>query len=789
MKTPREILVLGHNHFDPMWRRCFQADAVYNGVTVKPYADIEERVLDAWLALAPRGYSFSEGQALVLREWLGRDPARKARLQAEIGAGRFGVMQAGETVQDSNLPAAEGLVRNFLVAQPFWRELGVEDNPGLEIAWLEDAFGNSANYPQVLRGVGCRVAARLSYRSCPDEVWVGIDGTALPVLDHVPQRYHGSVVKYPPCPACAGRGCETCAGSGLRLVPLLDRAGCERVLREAATGTNSAGGAFQGWDAAVMGIELPAVTIGGEEMLPDACVVDAVNAIACECPHGVSPRWATWTDLWLKHRDRLLAKAAASDGRPTPELNPAMPGCMVTRRLTKARTRAVAYRLVEAESRLADQSWRAGAPITPPADFTRAWQQVAFAQFHDAITGTHIDAAYREMMQGLDEAAAVASRHLPKRAPVAVPVWQPHSGGEDTRRLGKLEVRFDRLGILAVSAGGRELLRAQPVTPTMHALRVGELTLESDFGDAWGQRIAPLGDSSMRGLGEFHEAVEVADGAIRWHGRYRGGHRKVRTLAWTVELRASADGERLDFFCAVDWDAESKRLRAVFPVPCQEPDWIGEIPFGFVERRFDAARFDWGQWQAHQNEYPILHWAQHRLAGGGAVALITEGLPCIRWQPGRFDLSLLRAPEWEFCAVEPAHYEFWDTEGQRDTGRHEMRWSLWPAAMAQEPAALTAAGYAFNRPGFVAPPFRIDGSVVATAWKPTEDGQGWILRLQETAGQGGEVRLEFDEVRTVTPCDLLERAGRAGSIGQPGRGRCWSARLQKHGILTVRIQW
>ena len=80
----REVLVLGHNHFDPMWRRCFKTDAVYNGVTVKPYIDIEELVLSKWLALAPRGYTFSEGQALVLREWLRRDPKRIEQLKAEI---------------------------------------------------------------------------------------------------------------------------------------------------------------------------------------------------------------------------------------------------------------------------------------------------------------------------------------------------------------------------------------------------------------------------------------------------------------------------------------------------------------------------------------------------------------------------------------------------------------------------------------------------------------------------------------------------------------------------------
>ena len=166
------------------------------------------------------------------------------------------------------------------------------------------------------------------------------------------------------------------------------------------------------------------------------------------------------------------------------------------------------------------------------------------------------------------------------------------------------------------------------------------------------------------------------------------------------------------------------------------------------------------------------------------MALITEGLPCVRWQPGRFELSLLRSPEWEFCSVEPAHYEFWDIDGQRDAGQHTMRWSLWPVAVAQEPAALTTAGYAFNRPGFVAPPFRIDGSVIATAWKPAEDGQGWILRLQETSGKGTQVRLTFDQPCEVVVTNLLEKPQ-----GQAERTVEFRAALHRHGILTLRLRF
>jgi hypothetical protein len=56
------FVIAGHNHFDPTWRRCFDRPAIYNGVTVRGYADLEELVMKAWLGLAGRGYTMSEGQ-------------------------------------------------------------------------------------------------------------------------------------------------------------------------------------------------------------------------------------------------------------------------------------------------------------------------------------------------------------------------------------------------------------------------------------------------------------------------------------------------------------------------------------------------------------------------------------------------------------------------------------------------------------------------------------------------------------------------------------------------------
>lgn len=773
----RTILVLGHNHFDPTWRRCFRADAIYEGVTVRSYAELESRILDAWLELEGQGYTCTEGQAAILREWLRRDPSRRPRLQAAVARGTFAPVQAGETVQDSCLPTAEGLVRNFLSAQRLWRDLGWEDHPGLEIGWLEDAFGNSGNYPQVLASVGCRVVARMSYRRLAHPVWVGIDGTRLPVLDHVPLRHHGPCTKHPPCPSCAGAGCTHCQQSGLLLIDMLDGPAIERELTALAREATSLPA-----DACT-----PAYVVGGEESIPTAAACAAVARAAAAS--GGSVRWGTYADLWRTHRESLRARA--QEPAPiSPALTPAMPGCMVTRRLTKARTRAAADRLVAAEATLATRAWRAGEPLPPPAALAEAWERVTFAQFHDAITGTHIDSAYHELMAMLGEAEARADGCVPAvaAASVAPRPWQDHPGTPSTCTIGGFEVAFDRLGIRSVARAGRTLLRAEADHLTRPGVRIGELVLEADAGDAWGKRLEPLGIANQRGLGEAHDAVATAPGALRWRGRYRGGHRKVRALTWQVEVTASEDGERLEFRARVHWDTESKRLRAVVPVACEDPQWVAQIPFGHVTHRFRAEDANYTLWNAHQHEHPMLHWASHQLVDGSTVAILAEGLPCVRWQPGWFDLSLLRSPEAEFCQVEPCHYEFWDNDGQRDRGDHDLAWSIWPSATPLAPEVLTRAGAARCTHPLPPPPFTITGAVQVTAWKLAEDGQDWVLRVYEASGAGTTLGLAFDQERTVVPCDALERPGRTGSIGAPGRGRQWSVRLHPFAIATVRVR-
>lgn len=767
----QRVLVIQHDHMDPVWRRGFQRAAVVHGATIRPYAEIEAAQINTWLALAPAGYSFSEGQAAVWRSFFARYPEQEAAAREHARGGRLDVMLAGETVQDSNMPAAEGLVRNFLLAWPFYRDFCGEAHPALKLAWLEDAFGNSPNLPQVLRGVGAEVACKLSYRRVETDRWMGIDGSTIEVFDHHPHLDLGGFDKHPPCYTCGGVGCAACGGSGVVYVD--SGANLHEQLRARI-------------EEAVARPE-PWVVIycTHEEYRSDPRYVEVVAEQQAKYAGQCEIAFGSLAEVYALQRPVIASRAGDADAPA--DLNPGMPGCYVTRIRNKQRVKALSYRLLAAEAHAATAAWQAGQPVTPHGDVQQAWRKVVFNQFHDAITGTHIDAANAELMVMLDEAEVLMAPHLPPLPAPTLPLaFTAAEAG--TRQLGQLEVEFDRIGLLGIRSAGEDLFgMARHAIKYLRPFRIAELVVEEDWGDAWGMRMAhqgsPAQDFTATGLGDWHETVETAADGLRWHGVYRGNCPAIARLAWTTTVTPSADGRCLHFVSEVEWDTHSRRLRVYVPVAAQDATACYEAPFGFIERTYDDARLNYSQWHGHNMEFPALHWVHKRIDDCRGVALFNKGLPCNRWAPGRFDLSLLRSPEMGFCNIVVDPHDVWDIDGWRDTGTHRFEYALFPHTTPVTPAELTRMGYAYNLPAPLDPPFRIDGEVIVSAWKPAEDGQAWVLRLQEANGAPTQVTLNLDTPCRVTPVDLLERP-----LAAPVATTRYTAPLHRHGLLTVRIE-
>ena len=146
------LLVIVNNHFDLTWRRCWEKPFHYHGKTFVSYTDLQAWYMLDNIALAEKnpGYKFEAESTQVARKFIERCPEMLPVLQQLAREGRFAVTGGGEAIIDANMVTGESLIRNYVDGL-----LWVEETFGQKtrMAVRNDAFGNSAQLPQILRGV------------------------------------------------------------------------------------------------------------------------------------------------------------------------------------------------------------------------------------------------------------------------------------------------------------------------------------------------------------------------------------------------------------------------------------------------------------------------------------------------------------------------------------------------------------------------------------------------------------------------------------------------------------
>ena len=109
-------LVIPKNHFDLLWRRCWDRDYTHNGKVFASYRKIETACLEDGLDLCEKSeYSYSLESAFMLRSFLETHPEKLSLVRKLSRAGRFEVAGGGENISDLNMPAGECLVRNWML--------------------------------------------------------------------------------------------------------------------------------------------------------------------------------------------------------------------------------------------------------------------------------------------------------------------------------------------------------------------------------------------------------------------------------------------------------------------------------------------------------------------------------------------------------------------------------------------------------------------------------------------------------------------------------------------------
>jgi alpha-mannosidase len=223
------------------------------------------------------------------------------------------------------------------------------------------------------------------------------------------------------------------------------------------------------------------------------------------------------------------------------------------------------------------------------------------------------------------------------------------------------------------------------------------------------------------------------------------------TIAQDITLYADAD--YVDIVNDIDWHESHILLKAAFPLAASSPFATYEIPYGTIERPTTRNN----SWEDAKFEVPTMRWAdlgdkQHGLS------LMNESKYGYDARGNVLRISLLRSP----MAPDP----------NADRGPQHFSYALYPHAGDWKQALTIRHGYEYNyqlaamqvqpHEGSLPPEHSFvsvtPDTVLVTAVKKAEDGNGLILRFYDWAGKDGTVQLNIPPGATsATVANLLEK--------------------------------
>ena len=396
----KKLFIIPNQHMDLVWRRCFDRDIEYNGQNFVSYADLEEIYINDSIKLCEKFdfYRFSVESVAVLQQYLRRNPQQEETVSRLIKEKRLYVPFTGNNIVDTNLVMGESIVRNYRQGY-HWLKSKFDHVP--DGADRNDAFGNSAQMPQIFRKFGVKWAYNVTYSPCTKPYWRGLDGST--VYNIEPNRVGtvGGYPKYRPCPACGGFKDKHCDVCGDRRVDqeYMNKRRFHLNLQEDVVRTSA----------------LPCyVLAGGEEVAPD----EDIALWALKNRDRFAIEFANFEDY---KKYRLAEIEAVDDPDPalvmdSPECNCNNTGVYVSRIQVKQRFRELEHAVYAAETLAAAAYLRTG--DYPWEKFDAVWEKLLFVMFHDAITSTHVDAGYEEIMDTMAEALRMTRQITENLAPV-----------------------------------------------------------------------------------------------------------------------------------------------------------------------------------------------------------------------------------------------------------------------------------------------------------------------------------------------------------------------------------
>ena len=177
----KKIHLVVHTHWDREWHKTAEQFRVRLVSVMDMTIDLLEKKPDY-------SYFVFDGQTVVIDDYLEVRPEQEQRLRRLAESGRL-IFGPWHTQPDEYIPSGESLVRNLLIGMQDADRLG----GCMGVGYLPDSFGQSAQMPQIIKGVGLSgvvIWRGVSHNDISKDVavWQGQDGSRVKTI-YLPLGY------------------------------------------------------------------------------------------------------------------------------------------------------------------------------------------------------------------------------------------------------------------------------------------------------------------------------------------------------------------------------------------------------------------------------------------------------------------------------------------------------------------------------------------------------------------------------------------------------------------------
>ena len=308
----KKLFIYATEHADLVWRRCFDRDFTFKGQNFVSYSDLEGYFIidNIKLCEEDENFKFTIESVAMLKKFLEKNADYEKKVAELFQKGQIQMPFSGNNIVDSNMVNGESIVRNFLYGREYLKEKYNYVPYGMD---RSDAFGNSAQLPQIARKFGTKWIFNLTYSESDNLYWRGLDGST--VLTWMPKGigYTGGYYKYRPCPKCNGFRDNDCPECNNRRIDLMFMENMRVKLPEKLREYNE---------------EIPPrIYCGGEEILPSRHVIEWAKKNADK----YDIQFANFDDYLPYIKDLLDKVDETSEIHSSSEINCNNTGTFVTR--------------------------------------------------------------------------------------------------------------------------------------------------------------------------------------------------------------------------------------------------------------------------------------------------------------------------------------------------------------------------------------------------------------------------------------------------------------------------